>query len=306
MRFDDIDFLIIGATKSATTWLQRSLQADPMVSMPDPELHYFSREFARGDDWYLAQFPANAGALVVGEKSNSYLERPEAADRIARKVPNAKLVVQLRNPVERAYSDYCMLYRRGDVGSDIERYLDPARSQDTRLVSAGLYYRQLHVYFDRFPAERILVTFYETVTTCPERQLARVRTFLGLAGGGAGHLLRSRLKDKSAPMLSPAMRRLLRPLKPVVAPLRETTPFRRVHAALAKEIRYPPFPDSLRQRLTDHYEPDVEMLGRLLGHDLSHWLRGSGVEMSRLGREGQTETSGTAIAQNRKPSQGFN
>ena len=74
MLMEDIDFLIIGATKSATTWLQRSLQADPFVSMPDPELHYFSRAFSRGDDWYLSQFPASDLPLVVGEKSNSYLE----------------------------------------------------------------------------------------------------------------------------------------------------------------------------------------------------------------------------------------
>ncbi|MCT7376915.1 sulfotransferase family protein [Chelativorans salis] len=279
MRLDDIDFLIIGATKSATTWLQKSLQADPTVSMPDPELHYFSREFARGDDWYLAQFPPDADVLVAGEKSNSYLEKPEAAERIARKVPNAKLVVQLRDPVERAYSDYCMLYRRGEVSSDIERYLDPTRSPNTRPISAGLYHRQLHAYFDLFPAERILVTFYEAVTARPEEQFARVSNFLGLPRGEppSCHLLRSKVKDKSVPMLNPTMRRLLRPLKPVIAPLRETPSFRRVHAAIAKEISYPPFPDSLRQRLIDHYEPDVELLGRLLGRDLSHWLRRSAV-----------------------------
>src|SRR5882672_5350922 len=55
MQMNDIDFLIIGATKSATTWLQQCLQQDPSIYMPDPELHYFSREFHRGDKWYLDQ-----------------------------------------------------------------------------------------------------------------------------------------------------------------------------------------------------------------------------------------------------------
>ena len=83
MLMEDIDFLIIGATKSATTWLQRSLQADPLVSMPDPELHYFSREYSRGDDWYLSQFAATASPSLSGEKSNSYLEsaRQQTASR---------------------------------------------------------------------------------------------------------------------------------------------------------------------------------------------------------------------------------
>ncbi|MDZ5696508.1 sulfotransferase [Chelativorans sp. M5D2P16] len=305
MRFEDIDFLIIGATKSATTWLQRSLQADPMVSMPNPELHYFSREFARGDEWYLAQFPPDAPERVAGEKSNSYLEQPEAAERIARKVPDARLVVQLRNPVERAYSDYCMMYRRGDVNGDIERYLDPTWSHDTRPISAGHYHRQLQAYFDRFPADRILVTLYETATARPEEHLAAVRQFLRLPGNGATAIARGKVKDKTVPMLSPTMRRLLRPLKPVVAPLRETLPFRRLHTALAKEIRYPAFPESLRQRLIDHYEPEVAALGQLLSRDLSHWLHGSPGDGSAY-RWKPSSASGAATAQNRKSSQGFN
>ncbi len=183
MRLDDIDFLIIGATKSATTWLQKSLQTDPQVAMPDPELHYFSREFDRGDEWYLAQFPQNAANLVAGEKSNSYLESAEAADRIAKKLPKVKLLAQLRNPVERAYSDYCMMYRRGEIGRDVARYLDPGKPQNTRLISAGLYHRQLQAFYDRFPTDQILVTLFDAMRVRPEEQIIAVRNFLGLPTG---------------------------------------------------------------------------------------------------------------------------
>ena len=92
MRLDDIDFLIIGATKSATTWLQKSLQIDPQVAMPDPELHYFSREFDRGDDWYLAQFPENAAKprgrreieFIPGERRRRETDSREVAESEAR------------------------------------------------------------------------------------------------------------------------------------------------------------------------------------------------------------------------------
>ncbi|TJW14854.1 MAG: sulfotransferase domain-containing protein [Mesorhizobium sp.] len=272
MLMKDIDFLIIGATKSATTWLQRSLQADPLVSMPSPELHYFSREFSKGDDWYLSQFPPRADTLTAGEKSNSYLEDPEAADRIASKLPDVKLVVQLRNPVERAYSDYCMWYRRGEVGRDVESYLDPRSSRNARFVSLGLYGRQLRAYYDRFPSDHILVTFYEAVLTEPEQHLATVRSFLGLPAEQSVSFIPGKVKDKSTPMLRPGLRRLFRPAKSVVAPFRDNPFFRKVHAAFATEIRYSPFPDSVRQRLTDHYAPDVEELGRLIGRDLTAWL----------------------------------
>jgi hypothetical protein len=275
MLMEDVDFLIIGATKSATTWLQQSLQTDPLVSMPDPELHYFSREFNRGDSWYLSQFPPKARSLTAGEKSNSYLESCQAADRIALKLPNVKLVVQLRSPVERAYSDYCMWYRRGEVGRDIERYLDPSSSRSARFVDLGFYGRQVQAYYDRFPSENILVTFYETIRTTPEEQLTTVRAFLGLSGERSADLIQTKVKDKTTPMLSPRLRRMLRPVKPVVAPFRNNPAFRKVHAALATEIKYSPFPDRVRQRLIDHYASDVEALGRLVGRDLSAWLRDS-------------------------------
>jgi hypothetical protein len=274
---EDIDFLIVGAAKSATTWLQRSLQADPEVYMPDPELHYFSREYHRGPNWYLAQFTPGGDETLIGEKSNSYLDTPEAVDRIARDVPHARFVAQLRNPVDRAYSDYCMFYRRGQVGRDITRYLDPRGAQETRILAAGLYSQQLAAFYDRFPPERVLVTFYENILSAPVAQLTQVRHFLGLRPDAAEVFVQRRAKDKTVPMVSPALRRMLGPIKPLLAPFRGTAPFRRMHAALASEIRYTPFPKDLRQRLVDYYAADVGSLGEMIGRDLNGWLNGQDV-----------------------------
>lgn len=272
MKITDIDFLIIGATKSATTWLQRSLQADPKVYMPDPELHFFSREYGRGEDWYLAQFEGRESGQFTGEKSNSYLEDAKAAARISRSLPKAKLIVQLRNPVDRAYSDYCMLYRRGEVCRDIERYLDPARSQGMRFVEAGRYHNQLQIYYELFPAEQILVTFYEAINTEPESHLESVRSFLGLEPGQSGRFLQPKVKDKTTPTLKPKLRRALSPLKPLVAPMRGNPAFEKVRGVLTSEISYKPIPAHLRNSLIDYYSDDVEKLGRLIGRDLSGWL----------------------------------
>ncbi|WP_137392202.1 sulfotransferase family protein [Rhodoligotrophos defluvii] len=272
MTLDDIGFLIIGATKSATTWLQRALQRDPAVSMPDPELHYFSRFHERGHDWYLAQFHKGLETRLLGEKSNSYLESADAARRIARALPNVRLIAQLRNPVDRAYSDYCMMYRRGEVGRNIGAYLDPRNPQDTRLLRAGYYFEQLKAFYDHFPADRIHVTFYETVASDPAGHLAAVRRFLSLNEEVSLGGVDAKVKDKTAPMLAPALRRWLAPVKPVVAPMRQTALFRGVHRVLASEIRYSPLSDSLRRRLEEHYAADVERLGRLVGRDLSQWL----------------------------------
>jgi Sulfotransferase domain len=275
----DIDFLIVGAAKSATTWLQRSLQADPSIYMPDPELHFFSREFDRKLDWYLEQFAPHRGAGLIGEKSNSYLDTPAALDRIADALPHVKIIAQLRNPVDRAYSDYCMFYRRGQLNRDIERHLDPDAERTTRILDAGLYSHQLAGFYDRFPG-RVLVTFYENMIADPAGHLANVREFLDL-DPHAVFKVGGKVKDKTTPMLSPSIRRILGPLKPIVAPFRQTAAFRRLHGALSQEIRYAPLPDLLRRRLVNYYSKDLESLGQMTDADLGRWLQGGQVPSRR-------------------------
>src|SRR5687768_3651516 len=121
-------FIVIGAAKAATTWIAHQLGERDDVFLPGPEPHYFSREYARGDDWYAAWFKDAADSQLVGEKSADYLSDWNVPARMAALLPGVKLIAQLRNPVDRAYSDYCMLFRRGQVNGDIDACLDRART----------------------------------------------------------------------------------------------------------------------------------------------------------------------------------
>jgi hypothetical protein len=271
MELSDIDFLIIGATKSATTWLQRSLQLDPSVYMPDPELHYFSREYSRGHDWYLAQFDPSHEHEIIGEKSNSYLDEPHAAARIHEALPDARLLAQLRNPVDRAYSDYCMLYRRGEVGRNISDHLDPRHATDGRFLSGGLYYRQLQTYLDLYPEDQLLVLLYEDLMAEPETQLDRVREFIGATSQAPSTPFATKVKDKSTPTIHPTLKKKLQILKPAVAPYRENHLFKTARGLIAKSPDYPPLTCDLRKRLGEFYAPEQEKLGSLLNRDLSVW-----------------------------------
>lgn len=272
MQFRDIDFLIIGATKSATTWLQQSLQQDATIFMPDPELHYFSRYYDRGDHWYLSNFAGQEHRRLRGEKSNSYLGMPQSAERIREKLPHALLVAQLRNPVDRAYSDYCMLYRRAEVGRNIAQYLDPRQAAGGRFLDRGLYYQQLQRYIDRFPMEQLLVLFFEDLKVDAGAQLSRVRRFLNLNDDFAPQPLAKKVKDKTQPIIGPRLRLLLRPLKPALAPFRQTAAFRRLHSMMTKELQYEPLSGDLRARMVEYYASETEKLGALVGRDLTGWL----------------------------------
>src|SRR5690349_5454229 len=135
-------FLIIGAVKAATTWIADQLRARDDVFMPGPEPHYFSRVHDRGDDWYASLFAEARAGQMIGEKSADYLADANAPARVAALLPDAILIAQLRNPVDRAYSDYCMHFRRGYVGRDVERYLGK-RPETPRFLQSGLYARHI-------------------------------------------------------------------------------------------------------------------------------------------------------------------
>ena len=271
MLFSDIDFVIIGAAKSATTWLQKQLQSDPSVYMPDPELHYFSREYSRGQDWYLSQFSDEGLGRTVGEKSNSYLYQPEAAARLHRDLPQVKLIAQLRNPVERAYSRYCMLFRRGEVGADIASYLDPSRGENIQVLDSGNFAPHLQTYIDLYGRERLLILFFEGVSDDPETQMSRVRSHLGLPPLPLAPAGREKVKDKTAPVVPARLRNRLAWTKPLVRPLFGNPAYEAVRGVVARETRYPQLTDELRKRLNEYYGPSIEALEQLSGQSLNHW-----------------------------------
>ena len=111
------DFLIIGTQRGGTTSLHRYLDAHPCVGpAANKDLHFFDRRYHKGLAWYQGHFPTfiekyyaehlRGRAFVTGEASPSYLFHPFAPKRVAKAMPHVKLIVLLRNPIDRAYSQY--------------------------------------------------------------------------------------------------------------------------------------------------------------------------------------------------------
>jgi hypothetical protein len=236
------DFVIVGATKSATTWLQRNLQQHSAVFMPGTETHYFSWYFERGPAWYGAFFAPAAVHQIVGERSTSYLDHPDAAQRLREKLPEARLIMQLRNPIERVWAHYRMDFRRGEVSADADRHLCADGADGERLRAGGLYFRHVSRFFELFPREQLCVTLYDDLDREPASVLNRIRAHVGLAS--------------AAP--------------PAIEPVGDGARRRRTGSALAP--RYPQLSDAIRDGLRSYYEDDVRALSQLLGRDLSSWL----------------------------------
>jgi hypothetical protein len=180
-------------------------------------------------------------------------------------------VVQLRNPVDRAYSDYKMLFRRGTVTKGPEHYLDGRPNDQPRFLEDGLYAQHLRRWLAHFDAEQIKILLFEDVKAAPEASVAIVSDHIGAPRHYSTQVGSDPRNDSSERFLPLPVRTALAPLKEAVRPLRGKAMFERVRGVFARQIAYPPLPAALRQRMVDYYARDIADLEELIGRDLSHW-----------------------------------
>jgi hypothetical protein len=147
-------FLIVGAQRCGTTSMYRALAEHPSVrkAVLHKGVHYFDMNYDRGFSWYRAHFPLTRGAATGGaqtfESSPYYLFHPLAAERIATDLPGVKLIVLVRDPVERAYSAYTHEFARGfetepfETAVDLES--DRLNGEEERIVTEPGYLSHSH------------------------------------------------------------------------------------------------------------------------------------------------------------------
>jgi Sulfotransferase domain len=201
------DYLIIGAEKGGTTFLYWGLYQHPFVeAATSKELHFFDTRkwHVKGIGWYRAQFPASmwkdGRRVITGEASPYYLFHPLAPYRASKIVPNTKLIVVLRNPVDRAYSAYRHRVLAGQENLSFEEALEAEQERTSgeleKLLSddgyasyaytkytyrlRGIYVEQLERWHEYFDPEQILVLRSEDLFTNPTGTLWRVHEFLDL------------------------------------------------------------------------------------------------------------------------------
>jgi hypothetical protein len=270
-------FLVVGAQRAGTTWLDGHLRAHPDVYLPErrKELHYFDANYDRGPDWYASFFPPPAeaaGFRAIGEITPKYLYDAVVPARIRRDLPECRLIAILRNPVDRAYSQYALAVRDDGERGSFDDFI--ARNPDA--LERGFYARQLARYFDLFPRERFLVLLFERVIRDPDPALARIASFLGVDATAFPEAASDMKVNASYRPRHPRLR----------AAVRKAGEFLRAHGLdwcvnVAKDLGVPhmfgnrgplpPLDEETRRRLADLYDEDVEALERMLDEDLSRW-----------------------------------
>jgi hypothetical protein len=196
------DFLIIGAQKAGTTSLHEYLCEHPMVSSSTTkEVHYFDLAYHRGQPWYRAHFHASGPAgEITGESSPYYLFHPLVPERVAGDLPESRLIIILRNPVDRTYSHYnherALGYETLEFEDAIEREGERLEGEEERIsaepdycsfahqhysyVARSHYAKQLERWFQYFDRDRFLILSAEDLFARPHETVAASQRFLGL------------------------------------------------------------------------------------------------------------------------------
>ncbi len=203
-------FLLIGAQRAGTTTFFSDLGRHTHVARPaGKELHFFTIDHWRGLDWYRSFFPTVATRrlsrlrgedVVAGEATPYYLFHPAVPGRVAESLPDTRLIVLLRDPVDRAYSHYQKMRR---MGAEQLSFEDAIAAEDERLageeerllanpryrskphrrhayIARGHYADQLERWLAHFPREQLLVLLAEDYFARPAEAHARALDFLGL------------------------------------------------------------------------------------------------------------------------------
>ena len=168
------DFIGIGAQRSGTTRLYGFLKQHPEICMPRhrKEVHYFDRYYNKGEGWYRSLFDRCKGK-TAGEITPAYIYDERCAERIHALLPDVKLIAVLRNPIDRAYSQFKFTIRERRYKGSFSEFLEDHKDAKER----GLYHRQILKYLEYFPPENLKILLFEDMVANPVEEVSKIFTF---------------------------------------------------------------------------------------------------------------------------------
>ena len=199
---------VIGVVRSGTTSLYHYLGQHPCIgSSAYDEIGYFDDNYHLGVNWYKSLYPTKFtknkiikkhGSFLTYDVTPFYIYNPLVARRISASFPRAKIISNLRNPIDRAYSNYILMYQDGDTTKTFEEMIqiamdeieknksklnDEVYAADTfyqNILARGFYADQLKIWFEKFQKKQILIIPSEDLALKPDQVLTKVFEFLDL------------------------------------------------------------------------------------------------------------------------------
>ena len=271
------NFIVVGAHKAGTSSLHHYLNQHPEVYLPSIKGSdlLWRRKFKELDEAgeYLAQFEGAELSQISGEVSSVYLHRgEELVKKIKYLFPEVKIIVVLRNPIDRTYSHafWSRSYTRDEI-----RNIDKLIMTSETFLNPGRYYTHLKTYFSYFDRDKVKLFTYEDFQQNPHRFFTELFNFIGVAQDFVPDMSK-RLHSGSLQLSGPYRNLLMKGYsmsssaklfipKVIRKFLRET-----LHAK--SHAPKPSMSTNLRLELTNYFYDEVINLEQLTGLDVSHWL----------------------------------
>ena len=289
-------FIGIGAQKAGTTWLANALAAHPDISFaPQKETEYFSYRYGVvSSEEYQSYFDSVEPKLVAGEFSAQYFQDPDVPERIYSDIPDAKLIVAFRNPIEQIYSHYWHLQRQNfhnwDPSLAEVSFEDALSGFRSKLVHPAMYADHLERWIQYFPMDQFKIILFDDIKRDPEGVIESLYRFVGVSPSWRPPTLREtggQARQGTAPRNATAARwggrvydalnrYAYHPLKKTIgveraASLKDALRVRSLLEALFRKKGYPDMSGSTRSDLRALFTEPNRRLGELIGRDLSHW-----------------------------------
>jgi hypothetical protein len=284
-----IDFIGIGAGKCASTWIFQCLLEHSEISGPaQKELKFFDsvHQLNKGKDYYLSLFPTDKPDARNGEFSPGYLPSRDAADRIKQWFPEVKLLVTLRNPIDKMYSTYWSNKIGGRGSLAVFETFEDAFHHVPEMIENAKYGKQLEYYFSLFPREQFHIMFYDDVVADPAGVIKNVYEFLGVDTSFVAPSLDRGVNETGAKKIK--YPRLMKFIYGTYWKLKRTIFWRYVQQIIdtrkialilmrfgvgkgGEKIKKPEMNPETRKYLQQKFHEDLELLGKLLHKDFSHY-----------------------------------
>lgn len=274
------NFFIIGAIRAGTTSLYEYLKEVPSIYMsPIKEPSYFAISIdekqlltkpIRDKKKYLKLFKNVKDEKAIGESSPTYLWDPKTPKLIHETIPKTRIIIILRDPVERAYSHYLMMLNRGSLKSSFEKAIAessklPHDDFSGRVINAGFYSKQVKRYLDIFPRQQIKIFIFEEFVKDTKKSVKQVLDFLGVNEEAPdsvnvihNEFMMPRGRFSSSILQSKTVKEIGKRIIPTS--LGELA-FKKV---LAKKVTKPKLSEENRELLEEIYRKDVAELKRIL------------------------------------------
>ncbi|MGB3754184.1 MAG: sulfotransferase [Parerythrobacter sp.] len=292
------NFFVIGAAKSGTTSLWMYLKQHPEIFMPKErarkEPSYFCHLYGISDfNKYLKLFEGAYRYSAIGEASHAYLSSPESAKWIYDTYPNAKIIIVLRNPIERAYSLYNWMICEGyekvypfeaaleeeykRIASDKFKYDNGQYYYNFLYYQSGLYYHQIKRYVDLFPSNQIRILLFENFVENTRDELKKLYRFLGVNDSfklktGAHN---KRREVFSIPIQYYLKRHFHNHLSKVRIPYSAATIIQqklmKYNIDLGKKLCRNRAKEETQRALVERYQEDIVKVEHLIDADLKKW-----------------------------------